>query len=273
MTIMRKFLIAVLAFACAALPASGQAVSADAEKALYELWQAHVAASNDHEQAYAKCREFSAKTYYYPLTMVADGMAVWHLMKSSQWTNALKLAARLETITPSFPLADAASTMGKTWLTRVEREKVRSALKYYYRKNVEFPTALEALESLPPEIKPPSRDRFGKNWSYRIINFKYLRGFKNQKYELFSTTLGDKNSDLTNSLARPYASEIQLKPVTLRSGTPGRETYSFERTGEKKETVLISLGSKNNNILFAFCGQRIIILSDGNHWSVMPRPR
>ena len=52
MTIMRKFLIAVLAFACAALPASGQAVSADAEKALYELWQAHVAASNDHEQAY-----------------------------------------------------------------------------------------------------------------------------------------------------------------------------------------------------------------------------
>jgi len=269
---MKKILIVFMILLAFPLLIKGQAVSPEAEKALLDLWQAHIAASNNHTEAYTRCAEFAAKSQYYPLTMVAEGMAAWHMMKANEWTNALKLLTKMENISPTFPLAEASSIMAKTWLTRIEREKVKKALKFYYRKNVEFPTTLEALQNLPPEIKPPFKDRFGKNWSYRIVNFKYLRGLKNQKYELLSTTLGN-NSDLTNSLAKPYAGEIKLKPVKLITGTPGKETFSFERIGEKKETIFIAVGSKNNNVLFVFCGQEIIILSDGNHWSVLPRPK
>lgn len=270
---MKKHIINLLLLFFIPLSSYAQTVvSPEAEKALWDLWQAHIAASNNHEEIYSKCAEFSAKTHYYPLTMVADGIAAWRLLKAGQQTNAVKILSKMENISPSFPLASAAATMGKTWLTRIDRERVRTALKFYYRKNVEFPVSLDALQNLPAEIRPPFKDHFGKNWSYRIVNFKYVRGFKNQKYELLSTTLGT-NSDLAVSLAKPYGSEIRLKPVKLMTGTPGRETFSFERTGEKKETVFIALGSSNNNVLFAFCGQRLIILSDGNHWSIITRPK
>ena len=256
--------------------ATGQIATVPAldEKPLWELWQFHLASSNLHDAVAERCAEMAKSTHLYPLTLVAEGLGAWHLLKAEKQDEAVKLLDKLAAQPASGPsLPVAAANLGKGWLTRIDRERVRAALQAHYRQEVQYPDNLEPLQKLPAEVRPPARDRYNKLWSYRIVNFKKLRGFQNQKYELSSNTLGAR-SDLKTELARPYGDAIRLKPVRIMSATPGRETITFERTvGDKTETVHLSVGSKIDDIEFAYLGPRLLILGDGSHWMIMPRPR
>jgi len=267
------FLALLLAVPCFC---SGQVPTAD-EKPLWELWQFHLDNVSNHVEVAAKCAEFAKVGQNYQFAVIADGLGAWHLLEAGQQTNAVKILTKLAQLQPTSPLATAAANMGKSWLTRIDRDKIRWALKLYYRQQVEFPETLDVLQTMPPDIRPPAKDRFERNWVYRIVNFKALKGFKNQKYELLSSTL-DKKSDFTEALKEPYGASIQMKPIKIMSGSPGRETISFENTapkkeGDKKETVYVAVGSSNGNIMFAHSGQKLIVLSDGSHWAIMLKPK
>lgn len=261
-------------------PTSQAQLQAPDEKALWLLWKNHIENPTNHTSMAASCEEFAAKTPGDPLAIVGQGLAAWHLMKANHIAPARSILEKMSA-TPSHPsvsappeadaLRKAGVNMALRWLTRSDLELVKKALQELYAMEIEYPKSLDPLQSLPPKSRPPLTDRWEKPWSYRLVDMRYIKGVSGQKYELQSKMLGG-NSDLARALATPYADNIRLKPVRIASSSPGREAAQFISTGEKKEPVFLSLGSDAGGIAFAYFGAKILILSDGDHWMILPRP-
>lgn len=288
----RKLLLSILGLAVTCTVCCGQTRPPD-EKSLWLLWKRHLDNPDNHTEIAALCEESGKKTPHDPFIAVSQGIAAWHLLKAGKIDSATKTLEHMLSKRPNLPatagvkaghLHNAGSRMARAWLTRIDREKVKLALRKLYIKEIQYPKSLDTVKSLPKEHWPSLTDRWGKPWLYRLVGFKRLRGFYGQKYELKSTMLG-RNSDLSKSLEIPYAGRIDLKPVKLIFSAYGKETVRFvtqssrsedtvtSSTGKKEKSVILSVGAKSGGIFFVYMGKNILILSDGDYWKIMPKPR
>lgn len=249
-----------------------RAANAADERGLWTLWTQHREAPDQHTAIVDACAAFETSSPQDPFLAVSRTLAAWHLLKAGQRDAARARLVPLVSDRRS-NLAVAAADMARQWLTRLDRLLVMDALRDVYRKDVAFPESLAALKAIPADRRPPLTDRWGDPWDYRLIGFKYLKGALDQKYQLRSVRLGD-DSELEAALQVPYASRITLGSPTriLTAGTSVIAEFETEGT-QGKRTQRISVGSRSAGILFAHMGQYLVVLSDGDHWSILPKTR
>lgn len=284
--------LAARALACGALllaAAAPRAAFAQAnEQGLWELWQRHIQpeTATNHEALLESCRGFSQANRADPLAAVSETLAAWHLLHLGRREEAAAIYSRY-TGERSEPLPRGAAQVAQAWLTRLDREQVKVALQFYYRREVGYPPSLKELAAykpLPKEQAPPFRDRWDAEWSYRLVGLKRIPGLLDQKYELLSKRLGT-GSDLAEALKVPCGDKIRIRPLAVRSAEPGREIIEMgaapppEGSAPPKSaaapasaTVLVSAGQSSSGVLLAYVGRHLLVLCDDYSWKVLPRP-
>ncbi|MDD2599698.1 MAG: hypothetical protein PHO37_10775 [Kiritimatiellae bacterium] len=244
----------------------GQTVEAN-ERGLWNLWITGTNSAFQASEVAALCQQFKAAAPRDPLVVVVSGFEAWHHLKHNKHDEAIKIFnSMLVEREPATPLQRAADKMARGWLTRLEREQVVTALKRIYRLKIEFPASLEELKTLADTPLPPLTDHWGKPWDYRLESS--IKGMESQRYVLESSTLGP-HSNLKKVLALPYADGLKLTPVRLVAGV--KETVEFKTNDG--QSAFRQLGSESSRITLAYLGSNILVLTDGNHWSVVAKPR
>lgn len=250
------------------------------ERALLAIWKTHMGALSNHVEVIAQCRKFEADMARSTYVPVVRGIGAWHLLAAGRNDEALtSLNAMLAEAKE--PMAQAGNAMALRWLTRLDREKVCAALLAYYAKHVFYPETLAVFTSfpLPAEKKPPLKDRWDQSWAYSLAEFKQLKGLQRHRYTIRSRELGVL-TDLKKMLKVPYAGRITLKPLRVMT-IEGSSVcpVEFDTGIPKTARVTLTEGSdyvpKNSDlakITFASLGMNVIVLSDGDHWLVIPRP-
>ena len=249
------------------------------ENALWAIWSLQTNAAARHEEIVAACRQMQAAAPANPLLPVALGLAAWHNLRLGKTNEAFALLSEMTapavttaptvTTAPASPTTTAGAEMGRRWLTRLDREKVRSALALYYRDAIEYPINLQPLKKTTKEASLPLADRWGAPWQYQLATFKVIKVARGQRYLLQSKTLLE-SSDLAKALAQPYAGRILLEPVSLAGS--GGQNVLFQIPGDRPEKILLSEGGQAAGITLTYIGTRILILCDGDHWRVVPKP-
>jgi len=241
-----------------------QAVRAEDEEALQDLWKQHVTTPDDHESIVKACHEFAGGHAGDSLLPVVRGLEEWHLLRANRQPEALQLMAEDLAAGPG-PVNEGARRLAQGWMTRLDREQVAGALQGYYRKEVAYPKTLDQVRQATPF---PSVDRFGKPWNYKLTGFAKLPGFIDQKYALESAILGDV-SDFNGALKLPYAARIVAVPVQVLGPQGGVPTVKFNLAGS---AALIGVGQGAGNLYLAYLGAHLIVVCDYTHWKILPRP-
>lgn len=262
-----------------AVPSADGQIEPD-ERGLWEIWQLKSASPEDHAAVVAACAAFSGKREQDPLNRVADTLAAWHLLKQGKSPEATALFDRHVGAKGS-PIGRGAAIVAASWLTRMDRERVKTALQYYYRKEIGYPRTLRdlaAFEALPKGLAPPYKDRWDRAWSYRLVGLKTLPGLLDQKYELQAQDLGS-GSDLADALTLDYGERIEAKAVGMRSTTPGHEVVDMVVGPRARDdakpggrTSLASIGMWTEGVYLAYVGKRILLVCDRYHWKVLVKP-
>lgn len=241
------------------LSASAQA---DA-RALAKIWQQHLRAPTEHAPLVQAVQQMAAQHAESPLLGIARGIGAWHALSAGQTNQAVLLLTPL-LVERNDPVSVEARTFAQRWLSRIDREQVRMALKLYYRNHVEFPAAFSALNELAVTNRPPATDRFGRAWKYELAPLKRLSNIRGQRYNLTSFTLGD-DSDLGTMLRRPYGGNFALlRPSRFLPGG----VVEFVRGTEK---FVMSEGTKQNGITLAVSREELIAITDGDYWWLFAR--
>lgn len=241
------------------------------EAALLELWQQHLASPDDHDAVIKACESFSIANPGDPLLPVVRGIEGWHHFRAGRTPDGLRMIEPYLSASPG-PVTDSARVLTQGWLTRLDREKVATALQLYYRKEIAYPKTLEQLAKhpkIPADAQPPFNDRFGKPWTYRLIGFGKVAGFTDQKYSLQSAVLGD-FSEFKAALQIPYASRIVATPAQVVAVPGSTVAAKFNLPG--KSAAVVGLGQATGDLHLAFVGSQIIVVCDYTHWKVFPKP-
>jgi hypothetical protein len=197
---------------------------------------------------------------------VVSGFEAWHYLKKGNRAAAAEIFNSMLVKGAATDIQKAGDLMARSWLSRMDREQVISALKVIYKRDIAFPASLEALTALKLEPAPPLTDRWEKPWVYRLESA--IKGMESQRYVLESSTLGA-YSRLDRALKEPYGSGLQLQPVKMINTS--RNVVEFKTS----DGLLIrrQAGDQSNRINLVYLGANIVVVSDGNHWSVLPKPR
>ncbi|MDX9866744.1 MAG: hypothetical protein RBT78_02350 [Kiritimatiellia bacterium] len=253
--------IAVCALAC-----RGQAVKPD-ERGLWDVWCVGTNSAFVAQESLKACIDFTARAPRDPFVTVMSGFAAWHHLKNGNTEMAVRLfESMLIAKEPATALQKAGDQMARSWLTRLDRERVVRALKKAYLRDIAFPASLEALKAEGSAPQPPLTDRWGKPWAYRLSSS--IKGMEAHRYVLESPGLGA-DSDLRKALKRPYADGLQLRAVRMAAGI----TDTVEFVNPEGVSVRRRLGQEMSGGTLVYLGTHLLLLSDGNHWSVLPRPR
>jgi hypothetical protein len=240
------------------------------EKALWLLWKKHMEAPGNHTELIDLCSRYERSFPGDPFLPVVRGIETWHLLAAdlpgAAYTNLLTLLSSARE-----PLPQAGDRMAKAWLTRLDREQVRRALTGIYARRVAFPDSLAELKDIPLDQRPPLVDRWERPWVYKLTDFKRLPGIKKSRYRLESSELQSR-TDLKVALAIPYASRITLKPQKQVMAMGAVKSVIFETAGTKVEKPVLTEGSDFQGQAFVYLGTTLILLSDGDHWKVLPWP-
>ena len=259
------------------------------EKSLWALWNLQTNKPAQHKTIVAACQQMQKTSPTNPLLPVFQGLAAWHNLRLGKTNEAFaifsKMAAVAPAMAPATPTMTAGAKMGRRWLTRLDREKVRSALAVYYRNAIEYPINLHPLKKTMPGSADVSRrsglakgdaplpltDRWGTPWQYQLAAFKIIKVAPGQRYRLQSKTLL-KTSDLAAALERPYAGRILLQPRSLVISGSGAQNVVFQTPGDRPEKILLSEGGQATGVTLTYIGVHILILCDGDHWRVVIKP-
>ena len=236
------------------------------ERALWDLWCAGTNSAFEAESVLEECRQFRNNSPGDPLAIVVAGIEGWWHLKRGNQSEARNIFTAMLMDGNATVLPTAGDKMARTWLTRMDREMVVDALKKLYLRNVEFPIELDAVKLLALKPEPPLMDQWGKDWEYR--RGSAIKGMESQRYVLESSMLGV-YSGLQDALLVPYASRIDLVPVRFVPNL--RNTIEF--TSGTGSSVIRQAGDFTHRINLAYIGSNIIVVTDGSHWSVLPRPR
>jgi hypothetical protein len=242
------------------------------EAALLELWQEHIGAPTKYDDVIASCRAFATRNASDPLLPVVHGIEAWHHIAAGRPADGARLLEPYLSA-PAGPITDGARAVAKGWFTRWDREKLKDALRLYYRKEIGFPKTLDQLASykkLPAGTPVPLLDRFGKPWNYRLTGFQSVQGLSDQKYTLLSDALGE-TSDLQAATKLAYAARITVVPKEIVTTPTGGLAVKFQDSANGK-TALVSVGTNSGELHVAFAGQSILVVCDHAHWKIYPKP-
>ena len=210
---MRPLLSLSLAFifataVCAATPQ---------EDAFLKAWSVHVRAPQDHNAVIEACQSVMDKASTLGDFLPAvKTLAAWHLLASGKQADAVRIfESALTTDKAAKPLTRYADTMARRWLTRLDHAGLVKGLKTYYSDNVEYPSNLSPLFGANAAM--PKADRFGDPWVYTAEAFGKLKATPNQRFSLYSKTVGKKFTPLSalprDSYGSKSASIIGRKPT------------------------------------------------------------
>ncbi len=261
--------IVILALSATCRPggaATGAAAEPD-EKAVWEVWKTHQTASNRHAIVVAACRKIATANILFG---ASQGLAAWHLLQLGQTNEAAAILETMAAAGDSPPLAAAGAEMARRWLSRLDLEKIKPAMQLIYRRDIAYPPTLDALQTLPREAQPPLKDRWGAPWKYEPTGFKTIPGLTGQRYRIACVKLGD-DSALAGALARPYGDRIAIKPLAHTVTSSGLQTLKFEVPG-KAQPILLSEGAWYEGTTLAYIGAKVILLTNGDHWLMLPKP-
>ena len=237
------------------------------ERALWDVWCAGTNSAFESAEVLEACKAFAAQAPHDPLSVVVSGFAAWNCLKQGKVAEAEKLFTGMLVVKePATVIQKAGDRMARGWLTRLDREQVVHALKKIYARDIAFPPSLDALSALKTKPLPPLTDRWGKPWSYHCGSV--IKELSAHRYVLESESLGP-DSDLNKALKQPYGAGLQWQPIRLASS--GKDTVEFKTSFGL--SVSRELGREANNGYLVYLGTHILVLSDGNHWTVLPKPR
>jgi hypothetical protein len=265
MKFMLNVQVCLVLFLVVAMTGRAQSVKAD-EKVLWDVWCSGTNSAFEASEVAETCKKLRTRAPDDPLTVVLSGLEAWNHLKRGDTVTATALFNAMLVKGPATGLRKAGDEMARTWLTRLDREQVMPLLKEIYRRDIEFPASLEALKSLGDKASYPLTDRWGKPWVYR--KGSAIKGMESQRFVLESSALGVR-SDLKAALKIGYAERMDLKPVRM---VPGLLVVVEFKTADGR-TMLREEGNRSNIVNLVYVGTHIIVLSDGNHWRVMAKPR
>jgi hypothetical protein len=265
MKFMLKVQVCLVFLLAIALTGRAQAVKPD-EKGLWEVWCGGTNTSFEASEVAEACKKLRTRAPQDPLTVVASGLEAWSHLKRGDTVAATAIFNSMLVKGPATGVRKAGDEMARSWLTRMDREQVVRGLKEIYRRDIAFPDSLEALKTLGDKTPPPLTDRWGKPWVYR--KGSTIKGMESQRFVLESSALGVR-SDLKAALKMGYAERMDLKPVRM---VPGALVVVELKTTEGR-SMLREEGDRANVVNLIYVGTHIIVLSDGNHWKVMAKPR
>jgi hypothetical protein len=224
----------------------------------------------DHEAVIKACEDFCAKKPRDAFVPVVRGIQAWRTLRTGRREEAFSMWEADLALPPS-PINDAARRLAQSWLSRKDREQVAAALQSYYRKEIAYPKDLAQCAANPKlknAPKPPETDRFGKPWVYSLSGFEKLKGFENQKFTLSSAVLGPL-SELKAAEKLPYGSRITGVPMQVLPMPDNTLAVKFNYGNNTSVTLM---GSSSRDVHLAYVGTRFIVVSDYNHWKLLPRP-
>ena len=237
-------------------------------RTLAKIWQQHVRTPAEHAAIVQAVQQMATQHAESPLLGVARGIGAWHALQQGQ-TNTARLFLTPLLADRADPIGVEARVFAQRWLTRLDREQVRSGLQLYYRNHVEYPAALTGLNELAVTNRPPLTDRFGRAWKYELAPMKRLAAMRAQRYNLSSFTLGD-DSDLGTMVRRVYGGGLMLlKPVRFIGGEAGgAANVEFVRNNER---MMLSEGAKQSGVALVYSRAEMIIVTDGDYWWLFAR--
>jgi hypothetical protein len=248
-----------------ALPRVGAAQDASSEPDFLSLWAMHRNTPQAHESLSVACATFKRSHGTSPFRPVSDCLRAWHMLAASKTNDAIRVFRTLARSNSAGGLDRAARDVACAWLSRIDREAVRSALEAEYVKHVEYPESLDVLAALPNP--PPLKDRWGRAWIYRQRGFNLLSGLQGQRYMLESAKLKPE-TDLRKAMARPYGAGLKLTLVREISKKAGSEIAEVEiESDSSKSSVVLSLGSSKRGLTYAYRGKGFMIFAD-DYWHV-----
>jgi len=280
-------LISLMSLTVVLFPKQACAVTATAtdERAIWELWQIHEAAPDDHKAGIAACQTFREAHPDNPFMVVANTIGSWHLLKLDRADLAVPLLEPYIKKT-SDKFERGAQVVCAAWLMRIDMQRVQQALQFYYRREIAYPKTLDELaayKALPEKMAFPMKDRRGNSWNYSLVGYSSMPDLLNQKYSLSSGRLG-KNYDLKKALATPYGSQIRIRPTGVTSMVRGRKQTEIEiedttrqsaegRETQEKRTIMVNTGIRTKEALLAYSGKHIFLVCDSYHWKAFLKPR
>lgn len=223
--------------------------------------------AGDNAAAASSCRTALSSGALGRFSPVATAMLGIDLIAEGNAEEGAKTLARLvlANAAGSDQVAVAADIQARRWLSRLDREKVVAALKAYYAANVEYPPSLDALRSM--KSAPPLLDRWKEPWTYRLANFKALKGVSAQRYTLESRKVG-RSSDLKKAIAARAASSAPEGWRVSKAGGSDSGAIMVEAPGGERSVM--REGSDRSGIRFVCLAGQNALFSTGDDWFIIP---
>ncbi len=241
------------------------------ENVLRQLWQRHQTNTTEHAHITEICARIEARYPDFAFLPIVRSIAAWHYLQEGRIDESANLWLRIENDASRDPMGRAALRMARTWLTRIDREHVRKALRKVYSENVRYPRNLEPLREMDARQQPPLADRWGDPWRYEWTQFRFLNVSEGQHYRLESTNIRT-TSDLHEALNIGYGDGLTLRPVRLLGFASDRQTLEFTTTTTPAESVTLAQGASYQGQSLVYVGSQIVILADTDHWGIFSRP-
>lgn len=241
------------------------------ERAFLDIWERHLDAPDAHVQVADEARLLLAsRTLETEWSAAVQTLLAWRLLQAGRTEAAAERFEAVLTRRSDRPVGRAAETMARRWLTRMDREIVRAALRAHFARHVAFPERLDALsfpEDMPP---PPLTDRFGTPWDYRLETYTRLSGLPAHRYRLQSRTLGAQ-TDLDIARNIPYPRADHIRVLRQVSSQPVAIAFEIDRQGET-DTVTLAEGGRFGSIRFVRRGADVALLTEQDDFWMVVRP-
>lgn len=241
------------------LPAPARA---DADEDLFgRLFQLHLTNAAADAAMAAQAARTADSLPPGPYRSAARALQGWRLLRAGKTADARAAYAAL-LADPATPASLA--ELARRWLTRLDLEQVRAALRTAWIRDIRYPESLEQL----PEPRPPLKDRWDRPWSYRVRASKRL-GAEGQTYDLQSTALGA-DSALAPALARPWPDALPVRILSVAGANP---VVTFETIPPlAPHRPALSEGKSWNGLVLVKVGPKALLLVQGDHLFLPLKP-
>jgi hypothetical protein len=231
------------------------------EDAFLKAWGAHVRAPQDHKAVIDACQSVMDKASTLGDFLPAvKTLAAWHLLAGGKQADAVRIfESALTSDRTAKPVARYADAMARRWLTRLDHARLAKALKAYYADNVEYPSNLSPLFGADTTL--PKADRFDDPWIYVAEAFGRLKAAPNQRFSLYSKSVGKKLTPLSALPFDAYGGGKSAFIVGRRAASPvSVEFETVTETGTQRG-VATEIGLIN--------GMRFLRLDSDNRFALM----
>jgi hypothetical protein len=247
---------AILLLLLLALAAPAAAADPD-EDVFGRLFRLHLEGATGDVAIAAQAGQAAAALPPGPYRAAARAVQGWRLLRAGKPAEA---AAVYQTLLADPASPAALAELARRWLTRLDRETVRDALRKAWARDIRYPATLEAL----PAPQPPLTDRWNRPWSYKTRGLKLLQADA-QRYDLQSAALGA-DSDLAAAVALPWPTDLPLRAVGLTPAANATTLVTFETVSKSPpEKPVLSEGKAWGGLMLLKVGPKALLIVHGDY--------